>query len=76
MKINRVDQNDNWIDGIIITGVITVIVLKIAGIITIPWIWLLSPLWICAIAGIIGLSAITLIYLIRKYIITRRNKER
>ena len=46
-------DEDRIVDGILIGFIITIIGLKIANIITIPWIWLLSPLWIPFTAGVI-----------------------
>ena len=37
----------------IIVGIISIIVLKIMNVITIPWIWLLSPIWILFLLGCI-----------------------
>jgi len=50
-------NEEKVIDRIVEIGfgiaVIAVIVLKICGVITISWLWLLAPLWIPFAAGII-----------------------
>ena len=59
---------DRIVDGIIIGAILTVIGLKIAGIITISWLWLLSPIWILASIGIILGIFLTILCLITTYI--------
>lgn len=49
---------------VILLGIFAVIILKIMGIITIPWIWLLSPLWL----GFAFLVLLTLIIVIKNLI--------
>lgn len=49
--------------GIGITGVLTIVfvVLKLTGLITWPWIWVLSPIWISLLLIIIILLFVLLI---------------
>jgi len=49
---------------VILLGICAVIVLKFMGIITIPWVWLLSPLWL----GFAFLVLLTLIIVIKNLI--------
>ena len=49
---------------VILLGIFAVIILKFMGIITIPWIWLLSPLWL----GFAFLFLLTLIIVIKNLI--------
>ena len=71
MKNKMVDPLDRIINWAFILAVITVIVLKIIGAIKIPWIWLLSPLWIlfligCLLAIILAVTCIISIYIENK----------
>ena len=70
------DDLEGQIENIVILlGICAVIILKFMGIITIPWIWLLSPLWL----GFAFLILLTLIILIRDLINSikrRKNNER
>ena len=59
-------MEDKIIDIAIILGCIAIIVLKIVGIITIPWLWLLFPIW--------GLFAIGIIMAIIFFIMILINK--
>jgi len=56
---------DRIADVAVIGAIIAVIVLKIIGIITIPWVWLLSPIWICFGLGIIIALAMMIIFFIQ-----------
>lgn len=67
-------NEDRIVDIFIILGAIAIIVLKITNVITIPWIWLLSPLWILAGLGIILCVLITIMYIIHD-ITYKRRKE-
>lgn len=49
---------------VILLGICAVIILKFMGIITIPWVWLLSPLWL----GFAFLVLLTLIIVIKNLI--------
>ena len=55
---------DRIADFFVIGAVITIIVLKIIGIITIPWIWLLAPIWIPLGIGCIGAMIIGTMFII------------
>ena len=50
--------------GIGIAGLLTVIfiILKVSGKIDWPWVWVLSPLWISAIVGIVLILVILSIF--------------
>lgn len=61
-------SEDRFIDAIIIGAILTVIALKITGIITISWLWLLSPLWILAGLGAILAIILTIMCLISTHI--------
>ena len=41
------------------------IALKLCGVITWPWIWVLAPLWISALAAVVALLVI-LVYIVKK----------
>ena len=56
---------------VILLGIFAVIVLKIMGIITIPWIWLLSPLWL----GFAFLVLLTLIIVIKNLIYNIKRRK-
>lgn len=55
---------DRVADFIIVSTIITIVVLKFLGVITIPWIWLLSPIWGCFGIGIIIALIVAIIYFI------------
>lgn len=61
---------DKIVDILCIVAIISVIILKITGVITVSWLWLLSPIWISLSAGII----ITLVILIAYFIYNKRRK--
>lgn len=50
--------------GIGFTGMLTVafIVLKLIGIISWSWVWVLSPIWICAILYVLLVIALVLFF--------------
>ena len=54
--------------GIGFTGLLTIvfIVLKLTGTIAWSWLWVLSPLWISIILGLIILIAVGVVYIIIK----------
>lgn len=56
------------VDVVICLAVIAIIVLKICGIITISWLWLLAPLWIPFGIGIAIAIVFIILYLIECYI--------
>jgi hypothetical protein len=53
--------------GIGFTGLLTIlfIALKLLGVITWSWWWVLSPLWISAIVGVILLAIVILVEVIK-----------
>lgn len=59
---------DRMVDAIIIGAILTVIGLKIAGVITISWLWLLSPIWILFGIGTVLAIMLTILCLITTYI--------
>ena len=68
------DNLEEQLESLIILLIIAVVfILKFMGIITIPWIWLLSPIWI---AGVL-LILLTLFIVLRNVInnIKRRIKK-
>ena len=67
-------NNDRIADVFIIGAIITVIALKLTGVITLSWFWLLSPLWGLFIIGLVGAVGLTLICLIINWIQDRRKK--
>ncbi len=67
-------NEDRFVDIFIILGAIAIIVLKITNVITIPWIWLLSPLWILMGLGVVLCILITIMYIIHD-ITYKRRKE-
>lgn len=50
-------QNNTSTGGLSLVGVLTIVfvVLKLIGVITWSWLWVLSPLWIAALLSIAGL---------------------
>lgn len=46
-------RNDRFVDVIIVGAILTAIILKLTGVITIDWIWVLSPIWIILGLGLI-----------------------
>lgn len=57
-------DEDRIVDIGIIIGLITIIVLKITNVITIPWIWLLCPIWGLLGIGIVFAILMTLLCII------------
>jgi predicted tellurium resistance membrane protein TerC len=62
-------------DIVILLGICAVIILKFMGIITIPWIWLLSPLWL-AFAFLVLFTLIILVRELINSIKRRKSNER
>lgn len=46
-------KNDRFVDVIIVGVILTAIILKLTRVITIDWIWVLSPIWIMLSLGLI-----------------------
>ena len=68
-------MEDRIADILIIGAILTAIILKIVGVITLPWIWLLSPLWLLFGVGCILAIAFTLIVIIEQEINKRRKNK-
>ena len=58
------DTEDRVVDIFLLIGLVAVIALKISGVITIPWLWLLSPLWIPFLMLVAGMIVITIWFII------------
>ena len=58
------DTEDRVVDIFLLIGLVAVIALKISGVITIPWLWLLSPLWIPFLIMVAGMIVITIWFII------------
>ena len=59
---------DRFVDIGLIICIITIIVLKVVGVITIPWVWLLSPIWFPLAGGIVLALALILFLLIERIV--------
>ena len=68
------DNTERLVDITIITIIISVIILKIIGVIKIAWFWLLSPLWILFGLGVVICVAVATIVISTDLI--NRIKER
>ena len=69
-------EDDRWIDGILIIGIIVVIALKITGVIMIPWIWLTAIIWGPILLGIVILITTFTWYTIEEYIDKKRRMKK
>ena len=69
---DRIDKAANIILTIIL---ITIIVLKIVGVIAWPWIWILNPIWILFGLGTIFAIIITIACIISELTYKRRRKK-
>lgn len=65
-------NEDRIVDLALLFAIVAILVLKIIGVITISWIWLLAPIWIPLGLGIILL----IIFMIMFLIYTLSNKRR
>ena len=65
-------DEDRIVDIVIIGAILTVIILKIVGVITISWLWLFSPIWILFGLGLILAVFMTIICILSEYIDRRR----
>ena len=74
MKIFKRDPIDNITDAMMLSCFLVIIYLKIINVITISWIWILSPIWGSLLIGTILLLIVVSIH-VTKYIIKkiRRN---
>ena len=73
--MNKREPFDRMVDIIIICSFLAVIGLKIAGIITISWLWLLSPIWGLFLIGCIISIILTIACIISIEIDKRRNEN-
>lgn len=69
------DNVDRVADIFIIVLIAIVIGLKLEGVITISWFWLLSPLWLLFGLGIILSIIFLILCIIESYIINKENKN-
>ena len=67
-------NEDRFVDVFIILGAIAIVVLKLTNVITLSWLWLLSPLWICAGLGIILCIIMTIGFIIHSFTYKRRKE--
>jgi len=58
------DNEDKVVDIFFIIAAIVIVILKLTNVITISWLWLLSPLWIMAGLGFIVCIIITIMFII------------
>lgn len=61
-------SNSTSSGGVGFVGLLTIvfIVLKLTGYITWPWIWVLSPIWISIIVGLMLIGIIFLVIVIKE----------
>ena len=57
------ETTDKCADIFILLAVLTVIGLKIGGIITIPWVWLLAPIWVTFLVGLVIACIVLVLFL-------------
>lgn len=69
------NTEDAIVDVFLMIGIIGVFVLKITNVITIPWVWLLSPLWIIGGAIVLLMIVITIIYLLEESVRRKKNER-
>ena len=74
----KTDNDDTIIDICIFSVALILVILKICGVITIPWIWLTSPIWIPFIIGLLIMFSVIGITTIKGIIrlIKERKNER
>ena len=69
-------DEDRIVDGVLICGIITIIILRICNVITWPWKWILAPIWIPLGIGVILaliFAIVIIIYCIKEKINELRN---
>lgn len=57
-------NEDRLVDGIFILCICVIIYLKIIGVITVSWLWLLSPIWILFSLGLLLALCLVLIFIL------------
>ena len=67
-------DEDRVADLIVVGAILTIIILKITGVIKLSWFWLLSPVWLLLSAGVILAIIVTIGCLINT--IRRTKNER
>ena len=67
-------NEDRFVDIFIILCAIAIVVLKITNVITLSWLWLLSPLWILAGLGIILCIITTIMFIIHDFTYKKEKK--
>ena len=67
-KVSDGEIIDRIVDAVICLTVIAIIVLKICGVITISWLWLLAPLWIPFAFGLAVAIIFIILFLIEDHI--------
>ena len=67
-------NEDRFVDIFIILCAIAIVVLKITNVITLSWLWLLSPLWILAGLGIILCIVTTIMFIIHDFTYKKEKK--
>ena len=50
-------DEDRWVDGILIGGYLTIIILRIFNVIQWNWFWILCPFWLIIGGTLVGLIA-------------------
>ena len=63
-KVKEEEAMDWIVDIVIYLAIIAIIVLKICGVITISWLWLLAPLWIPFAFGLVLAIIFIILYFI------------
>lgn len=66
-------NDDRIVDFFIIGAIITVIILKLTNVITISWLWLLSPIWIPFGIGCVFAFVFLIVVIIEFYIDKKEN---
>lgn len=71
-------NNTNNSKGIGFVGLLTIafIVLRFVNVITWSWLWVLSPLWICAIVKVVLIVILTIITLNENGVSCRKRKNK
>lgn len=65
MKITKITYNETWLPGIL---TIIFIILKVTGVTTWSWWWVLCPLWIPFLFVLVSVIIITIVYALFKLI--------
>ena len=61
-------MEDRIVDAFFIVGVLTILVLKLMNIITIPWLWLTAIIWIPFSIGIVLAIILLILFIIENKI--------